>query len=133
MSGSTKGFISGDLWTLILGAPAWSPSFTRGNTYTLFLCRHTLMERWYSSSERKIPIQGWDSVTFHRSPGLVTSSLSWEQHLGSTQGTSRLLVSDPPQHDWLPCVGHRGNKLWPTILGSLTWPTPRTQGPVEKG
>lgn len=39
--GSTKGFISGDLWTLILGAPAWSPSFPRVNAYTLFLCPHT--------------------------------------------------------------------------------------------
>lgn len=87
------------------------------------------MERWYSSSEMK---------TLSRAGTLLPSAeaqicskhvaLIWEHHLGPTPGTSRLSASDPPPHDLLPCVGHRENKCWPAILGSLTRSTPGTQG-----
>lgn len=144
--GNMKDLISGNLWTLVLGTPSWSPSVFVVNTCTLFSCPKTLWKGG-AAAQRRRPCPGLSLCQLPQKLRSCTkfATLRWECHMGTTAGTSRLSAADTPPRDCLPnrnnrntvaafsCTSlHRENKCWPWFTYLVRpLPPPSPQGPTD--
>lgn len=105
-----KDLISGNLWTLVLGTPSWSPSVFVANTWTLFSCPKTLWKGG-AAAQRRRPCPGLSLCQLPQKLRSCTkfATLRWECHMGTTAGTSRLSAADTPPRDCLPSRNNRNS------------------------